>query len=135
MEAHSDWTALHRAYEWVARHPEERMLASRIGDRSALSVAADEIEQIQVAWLLDLTRLLTELETNSEAVFGCAVLDELRPEDAAERLRIWIENSERLSKWVAYRDRAETGRSLGVTAIVDLLHYGHLAPEDHAANV
>jgi very-short-patch-repair endonuclease len=57
-------------------------------------------------------------------------LDELRPEDVAGRLSVWVENSELLSKWVAYRDRAEMGRSLGLTAIVDLLHYGRLAPED-----
>ena len=130
MAAGSDWTALACASEWIASHPEGRMLASRIGDRSALLPASDEIERVQAAWLLDLTQLLNDLETNSEAVFASSVLDELRPEDVAERLRIWLENSEQLSKWVAYRDRAETGRSLGLATIVDLLHFGRLAPEN-----
>jgi very-short-patch-repair endonuclease len=128
--ARSDWAALARASEWIASHPNERMLASRIDDRSALSPVAGEIERIQALWLLDLKQLLKDLETASEAVFGSPFVDHLRPEDVALRLGIWLENSERLSKWVAYRDRAESGRSLGLAAIVDLLHFGRLAPED-----
>jgi hypothetical protein len=72
--ARSNWTALARATEWIASHPDERMLASRIDDRSALMPAADEIERVKAEWLLDLAQLLKYLETTSEAVFGNQVL-------------------------------------------------------------
>ena len=44
------------------------------------------------------------------------------------RLDAWAAGGEQLSKWVAYRDRAERGRALGCADVVARLEDGRLAP-------
>ncbi|PZQ12334.1 MAG: helicase [Ancylobacter novellus] len=129
--AASDWAALSSIATWVAANEDIRPLAARLGEerRSAVE-SAIAVERDAGASSAALQTLLADLEADARELFDVVSVAEAPMEAAAARLETWLANQEQLSKWVAYRDRAERARSLGLTELVDRLEDGRLAPAE-----
>jgi very-short-patch-repair endonuclease len=129
LGAESEWPALDRIAHWIDDNRDIRHLAARMADRASLADRADRLEVDTDHLVSNLGGLLAELCCDvavavhvggvAEAIFG-----HLR-----ERLGEWAAGGEQLSKWVAYRDRAARGRSLGCSDVVGRLEDGRLASD------
>lgn len=123
----SDWITLAQAVHWIIANESIRHLASRVKDRDRLLTGSGELEAGQHEIARDLEALLQELQANAPTLFGSTAahtaLDRI-----ASRLAMWLANAELLSKWVAYRARAERGQVLGLQVFVERLQDGRLNP-------
>jgi len=128
--AGSDWPRLAAAAEWVDANPDIRSLVARLTDRRGPAERATVIEGDLIAFLATADGLLSNLRASSATVFGTVGVADLPAATIVARFSLWLDHSEQLSKWVAYRERADRGRALGVGAIVDRLEDGQLEPAD-----
>jgi very-short-patch-repair endonuclease len=124
--AESDWTMLRQGTNWIEANADIRLLAGRTDRRAELKRQADTVEQTRTNFGADLDRLLGDLQF--DAKHGLWHLDPI--ERLMSRLDGWAAADEQLSKWVAYRDRAQRGRALGCGDVVARLEDGRLAPDD-----
>ena len=124
----TDWTACAVAAEWVAAHSDVRVLASQLPDRQAPMRAAVAASALAAAWHLDFATLLADLRSDAAALFGTASANATPSVDLSARLELWARNGEQLSKWTAYRDRADRASTLGVGDVVARLDDGRLTP-------
>jgi hypothetical protein len=53
--------------------------------------------------------------------------DKLKIALACEKLQTWVENSEQLSKWVAYQHRVTQARKYGLAEVIEKLASGDLS--------
>lgn len=128
-EDRSDWQALQEVSEWVSANEDIRLLASRVPNRAELPLLAERVEITTASYVRDLGALLSDLRCDVSVALG---IDDLWSLDCAamrERLIAWAGGGEQLSKWVAYRDRADRGRALGCADVVSRLEDGRLAPD------
>jgi hypothetical protein len=123
----SDWDFASAAAAWVAANDDIRELTASIEDRRTPWTLAQQSAAGDLAWQGSLHALLREVRTDVPLLFGPEPFENLRFEDIAARLSGWVEHSEELSKWTAYRERAEKARSLGMRAVADRLHDRRLA--------
>lgn len=128
--AASDWPALVRAAAWLGANGDVRVVAARIPDRQALGREADELEGRRDAAVADLTALSARLELNPAEAFGTASITEAPLATLRDRLALWAETGEQLSRWTGYRDRAVKARELGCGDVVDRLRDGRLTGDD-----
>jgi hypothetical protein len=105
------------------------MLASRIIDRQALVPVADTVESDSEVFVADTRALLGDLLCDPSIALGNSDLAAVPFAQLRQRLEEWAANGEQLSKWVAYRDRADRARALGCSDVVARLEEGRLAPE------
>lgn len=126
----SDWRGLAQAARWIATNPDIRQLAARIPDRAQTADMASWIETGQDELLQELGDVFVSLQANASSLFAQPSTEDLRLDDLGHRLADWLANREQLSKWVAYRERADRGRSLGLNPIIDRLQNGAMAPAD-----
>lgn len=125
----SDWQAMREVSEWVLANEDIRLLASRVADRGALPELAGSAETAIAGFVSDLDSLLGDLRCDILTALGG---DDLWSREFAamrDRLTAWTSGGEQLSKWVAYRDRADRGRALGCADVVSRLESGCLAPD------
>ena len=125
----SDWSTLRSAAEWIGKNLDVYQLAARLDDRAELARRADSIAADCKAFLDDLLSLLTDLRSDPSAAIVSAEICDTPTPHLAKRLATWRDNRETLSKWVAYRSRAERANGLGMADLVARLHAGNLAPE------
>jgi len=130
----SEWSALRAAADWIDANVDIRTLASRVENRGALLKRADAAVAGGAKLLTDLGDLLDELRCDRTEAFGGGELDSLPLQQLGDHVTAWLAGEELLSKWVAYRDCAGRGRSLGIGAIVDRLHDGCLDTQEAVAN-
>ncbi len=126
----SDWRGLAQAAHWIATNPDIRHLAARIADRAAVADMAAWIEASGDDLRREAEEILATLQADTASLFGHAALGTVPLADLAERLAEWRASGEQLSKWVAYRERADGGRKLALTPLVDRLQDGRVAPAD-----
>jgi very-short-patch-repair endonuclease len=120
----SNWTMLRQATDWIEANADIRPLAARTADRSGLRQQADAVGQSRASFVADFDQLLDDLQFDRQRGLGSAEpIGRLMA-----RLDGWAAAGEQLSKWVAYRDRAERGRALGCSDVVARLEDGRLAP-------
>jgi len=125
--ADSPWPRLREAFDWLSANADLRMLASRTPGRRALLKRVDGAADAQKALLTDVGRLTEDLRFDLTSGLGAPGLDEVPFATLKARLDSWSASGEQLSKWVAYRDRAERGRALGCGDAVARLEDGRLA--------
>ena len=130
----SDWGALRSGADWIMGNLDVRMLSSRILDRSALLKRAEATAADGATLLGNLGLLLDELRCNRIEAFGSENLATLPLQNLVDHLAAWLSAGEHLSKWIAYRGRADRGRYLGIGEIVDRLHDGRLQPVEAIPN-
>ncbi|WP_454817160.1 DUF3320 domain-containing protein [Labrys neptuniae] len=122
----SDWQALTEAAQWFQANSKLRHLAANIPDRQKVGREGEELKATIAPLSDDLNAIFAALETTPQILFAQdlnrATLYALRT-----HLADWLASSEKLSKWVSYKNRADHARALGLGDIVDRLSDGHLA--------
>lgn len=126
----SDWSELAAAGEWIDANLDIRARAAPLVERRRPAEQAAAIEREAETLQKDLGTLFSDLRTDATALFGSGPIADLPVAAITARFGLWLRHTEQLSKWVAYRDRADVGRALGIGAIVDVLHDGRLVPAD-----
>lgn len=124
----SDWEKLKGIADWIGANGDIRLLASRIEDRAGLAGRSDAIERDRTDLTSDIDRLLVDLRFDCQRGFSVSSITAIPLAQLHARLRKWMNGGEHLSKWVAYRDRADRGRALGCHEVVDRLEDGRLLP-------
>jgi len=129
----SDWAGLSAAVDWIARHGTLRFLAARLPERRELAEGAHRAEKDAAGIAADLRELFASLKAGPTALFGVASDGAMPVSGVSERLGLWLANTEQLSKWVSYRERADRGHALGLGNLIDHLADGRLeTPAAHA---
>jgi hypothetical protein len=125
----SDWSYLRFAARWIGDNLDVHRLAARIEDRGALHQRALTAETRRNAFVAELQVLLTDLKADDTALVSLPHARSDRSDVVARQLATWRDESETLSKWVAYRMRAERASGLGLVDLVRRLANGELPPE------
>ncbi|MBZ5601280.1 MAG: DUF3320 domain-containing protein [Acidobacteriia bacterium] len=120
----SPWPLLRSAAGWIDANRDIRALASRIAARAETAVRADAAESQSKELLRDVDAIFADLR-HAE--------NDLPTAHIKARFERWLAHPEDLSKWVAYRGRADRARALGLTQLVDRLEDGRLAPKAAAS--
>lgn len=129
LGSQSDWPALNRIAEWIDGNRDIRHLAARLPDRASLAEQAGQVAGSTDELVARLSELLAELSCDVSVALHAGGVNHALFAHLRERLREWATGDEQLSKWVAYRDRADQGRSLGCSDVVARLEDGSLAPD------
>ncbi|HVY14231.1 MAG TPA: DUF4011 domain-containing protein, partial [Rhodopila sp.] len=126
----SDWHSLDQAAQWITSNQDIRKLASRIPDRPWLLKLVQWVDAVREDLMAGLNGIQTSLKTDAIRVFGKETIDTVSLSELTHRLSDWLNHGEQLSKWVAYRERANRANEAGLTPLVERLAGGHLAPAD-----
>jgi very-short-patch-repair endonuclease len=124
----SPWPKLRAACEWVAANGDVLELAGRPIDRQNLIALAEQIETQWGAITFNAGQVATTLELDFAEATG-SDLENLPFDQAASLFTMWSQSGEGLYQWTSYRDRAERGRALGCSDIVNRLSDGRLEPD------
>lgn len=126
----SSWDELASAVAWMSSHHSLAPLAARIGNRAALAgrakVALEEAKSVEAK----LSSLLADLEIVPPAPFGRSDIYRVSFEDLSRQLSEWNSSIEGMSKWVAYRERSNRARELGLQPVVERLEDGRISPKE-----
>jgi very-short-patch-repair endonuclease len=126
----SDWSLLSRTTEWISYNSDIRLLSSRVSDRPAVAVKARDALARGAILQHDLQALLGFLKADVSIVFGAHEIGQTELATVAQKLAKWVETEEHLSKWAAYRGRAEDAANAGVGLVVERLEDGRVKPDD-----
>lgn len=122
----SAWTELTQATGWLEAHGTLRALAARLPDRRSLATLATRLAAEAHAVMDEALQVLAFLKAEP-TILGASTATEVPLASLSDRLRGWLDASEQLSKWVAYKERADQARSRGLGPVVDRLEDGRLA--------
>lgn len=125
----SDWPALKAAAAWIWDNADIREQAARVPDRAALAKQTETAAAEAIRLAAGLDALFVELRLDVVVLFAHAGAAAIPTEALAAGLARWSAGIEGLSKWVAYRERANRARELGLGELVDRLADGRLAPD------
>jgi very-short-patch-repair endonuclease len=124
----SPWPELRTASEWAIANQDLLGLAGRVVDRHHLTSLADQITSQWQSIVRDAGQVMSALDLDIEEASG-SDLEHLAFDRAASLFTSWSQSGEGLYQWTSYRDRAERGRALGCSDIVNRLSDGRLTPE------
>lgn len=127
--ASSDWEFLKTATRWVGANSEFRKIVANHEQRAAALEQANRLNNDVTQLIVDLGSLFGDLCSDSEKLFGWSKIADLEVPALTDRLSVWIDGYEQLSKWVAYRDRVEQANALGLQALVAEIESGAVKPE------
>ncbi|MAP17528.1 MAG: helicase [Aurantimonas sp.] len=123
----SNWDELAAAVEWIDAHDELRHLAARLSDRTGVAERAGGAVAASANAQGALAEVASFLLADPRSLFGADDYGNVRLQQCRERMETWLANSEQLSKWVSYRERADRARTDGMAVFVDNLEDGRLA--------
>jgi len=129
-----DWPRLRAILEWVAGNgPPERAtllrhMAARVADRAAAGALGEGLLAARTPLLTDVAGVFTAIDLDRVAVFGTDDPAALDLSALRDRLALWLERHEDLTKWTAYTAKARHARALGLGQLVDGLEDGWLDP-------
>jgi len=129
----SNWQGLSNAADWIEANGEIRLLAARLSDCKEPARRAGLLADQLIGLLRDAQELFKELRTDVTILFGKERLDDLEYESLSQRLRLWHENAEALSKWVAYAECADRGRAWGLGDLIGRMADGRLVTSQAVA--
>ncbi|MGV7209250.1 DUF3320 domain-containing protein [Oxalobacteraceae bacterium A2-2] len=124
----SNWQLLAETVQWVRDNADIRKVCAAQLDRAEPYQKMQELAALVDAFLAELVSLQNDLKTNSAKLFDSADIHEVLLDNIARRFTAWVQHSEQLSKWVAYKDRAEKACWLGLGDLVGKLESGQLQP-------
>ncbi len=125
----SPWAQLERCAEWVSAHMDVRNLAAHIEERVEIARRATAAEAATESLVRDADSLFFDLRLDTAGVFAEAQVPAMPVERLRGQFESWLAHPEQLSQWVAYRERAQRGRALGLQSLIDRLEDGSIAPE------
>ncbi|MCI4029814.1 DUF4011 domain-containing protein [Dickeya dianthicola] len=126
----SDWSELIEAYSWIEANPNLRVLAAKIEDKEGLVNKSKTLNEFINGHFEKLTLIIKSLSSSYQDIFSNSDTNTLMFNLVQEKINIWIENSEQLSKWVAWQNRVSLAREYGIYSLVSDLNQGVLLPED-----
>jgi very-short-patch-repair endonuclease len=128
--AASDWDALQAVLDWVAKEsaayvqPHQRQTLASLTGNPRLRPLVDHLAKaVGNAWS-SLSTLIDELPLNLQSAFGCDALEAVPLADLHSRSKRWHDSMESLTSWCAWFGRAQQGRELGLSPIIEALHDG-----------
>ncbi|CAA2137671.1 DUF3320 domain-containing protein [Methylobacterium bullatum] len=124
----SDWPTLSAASEWIFANDDIRDQAARIEDRPGVAKRASQASAAAGELAASLDRLFADLKLETALVLGGSRSEAIRMDALLTHLDRWSTEIEQLSKWVAYRERANQACALGLKPLVDRLADGRLDP-------
>ena len=127
----SDWSLLRHAVSWAEGNPPEyeneiRRVAAAVQDRQTVDAPAQILLQECPGVLADLNGLFSSLNIDLTVAFGFDATEHIDLGDLTARLDVWLERSEDLSKWIAYKAKADHVKELGLASLVERLADGRL---------
>lgn len=127
----SDWATLRCVIGWMETNPptlarEICHVAARISDRGAIGGAVRDIGNAYPKFLADLRALFTELDLDIAIAFDAAAVENIDMATLAVRLAAWVDRAEDLSKWIAYKAKADQACAAGLASLVERLADGRL---------
>ncbi|KQS77415.1 helicase [Rhizobium sp. Leaf384] len=125
----SDWAALAGALNWTRENADIRVAASQVDDRQGAAESAAKGRTFAASLTADLDALFEALVVNRVIVFGTDDLVSVALPILSERLSVWRAAEEQLSKWAAYKGRAEEASKTGLGDIVARLDDGRVLPD------
>lgn len=123
----TDWSACTSAAAWIKDHADVRRLAAKLEPRGAPMEMADAASASATQWHAAFAALLSDLRASPTSLFATPAAEQTPVMDILARFARWSESGEQLSKWTAYRERAERARQLGLGDAVARLEDGRLA--------
>lgn len=128
----SDSVALRATVEWHTRAATD--WGPRIGQLVAACADPARAGALAIGLrsdLLELARrrdaLFSDLNLDSVVAFGTRDTDALAITELRDRLDLWVEEREELSRWINYRSLVETAVAAGLSVFVERLTDGRLA--------
>ncbi|MBO1040666.1 DUF3320 domain-containing protein [Brucella pituitosa] len=125
----SDWDALSLLVDWVQQNADIRPLAATIADRGDLARKTGATLDDAGTWVGEFSAILDYLQTDPETLFGANRVEEVPCSELQERLQVWLTSREQLSKWTAYRNRANAANDAAAELIVERLEDGRVTPD------
>jgi very-short-patch-repair endonuclease len=127
----SDWSALRAAIGWFETNPasvagEIRRVAAAVSDHASVGATGERISAARPGLLKDLAALISELDLDVKVAFGVSTPEEIDLHAMTERFEVWAERSEDLTKWIAYRAKADHACAAGLSELVERLANGTL---------
>lgn len=128
----SDWSLLRRVIDWARGNgsdgmsDEIRRLAGTVSDRESAGTLAQRLTDTRPELEELLAGLVADLKLGLPAAFGVDSLTKVNLDVLLNRLDLWTERSEDLSKWIAYSAKAAQARAAGLGAFVERLAQGEL---------
>lgn len=126
----SDWTRLKAVTEWFQScsdgdaAAEIREIAATVKERAAVGKCASDLMLARGKLSMDLSGLFADLKLDLKVAFKETEMNRLSLSNVLARLAEWIDRSEDLSKWVAYKAKEIEARAAGLGDFVDRLESG-----------
>lgn len=129
----SNWSNLAALVAWRSGLP-PRELTSDFLQRCAKITSVDEwrdvatrLQQWVPNFFVRLIGLCNDLQLNTQVAFAVPDIGAVDRQALANRLALWIDNSEALSTWLVFERKHQALRDLGMGSIADKLWSGTLA--------
>lgn len=129
LKDESNWEELLQAYSWIKANPDLRIIASKIDEKQQLVNKAKSVNEQIKEQFKKLTTIINSLESSYQSIFKNADVNELTLKSIQEKITLWIDNSEQLSKWVTWQNRVALAKEYGINSLVSDLSQGILLPE------
>lgn len=126
----SEWDTLRGTAEWIIANLDIHGLAARVGDRPALLARCQEAASARDRLVEAGETLIRDVKATAISLIAPGTLRETAIDGLNRSLCEWRDESEQLSKWVAYRTRANKAIALDLRDLVQRLHDGKVVPED-----
>jgi very-short-patch-repair endonuclease len=123
----SDWPTLAKGAAWITANGRLRRVVAVLPDRGAVVRQAHSAHTDAAGLSNPFDEISSTLKTDAMSLFGIAAFEQVPMDDAIRTFAGWLSNTEQLSKWVAYRERADKARSEGMSEFIDSLSDGRLA--------
>ncbi|WP_421595150.1 DUF3320 domain-containing protein [Rahnella sp. PD4] len=129
LKDESNWGELLQAHSWIATNADLRIIASQIDDKQGFVDNAKILNENIKEQFDKLTLIINTLSSSYQSIFNNSDIDELSLKSVEEKITIWIDHSEQLSKWVAWQSRVALAKEYGIYSLVSDLSRGVLLPE------
>ncbi|MBZ7925036.1 DUF3320 domain-containing protein [Ensifer adhaerens] len=126
----SNWASLSEISTWISENQDIRLLASRVADRRGIAAFAAETLAASDVVAGTVTDILKSLKADLPLVAGASTVAAVDLARLDGKLAEWIDTEEQLSKWAAYKGRAQDAIGAGVGEVVHRLEDGRIAPGD-----
>lgn len=125
----SDWPVLAAAAGWIVENLDIHALAARVGDRRLLLERCRQLADTRDALVEAAESLVSAAKATAVSLVPPGTVLGEKIDRLEQCFSTWRDESEQLSKWVAYRTRAAKAADLGLHDLIERLHEGKVAPD------
>lgn len=125
-QAESNWSELLSVATWIKGNLDIRVLAAKVDEPRFVKAITDSILRKGDKLVVELDELFGDLRTTTTNLFEEADIRQVPLSAVDQKLELWLQNTEQLSKWVSYQDRAKVGRLQGLSEFIAHLENGRL---------